>query len=735
MPDQSRLVRVALAVPLRRTFDYSYPDTANPVVGARVMVPFGRQQLIGYVLELPESSNIEPSKIKPILQLIDQESVIDGELFKLIRWAANYYQHPVGEVFASCLPSRLNKGEKAQLSPEYQWQLTAAGEQAKPTSNAVKQRMILEFAKAHNKRILQATLPSNRFSPADVRKLVEKGWFIEQAVLPKNDPAAFATNFLNPLCEKPEPTQQQHTALAKIYAKKDQFQGFLLDGVTSSGKTEVYLRAIEQQLESSKQVLVLVPEIGLTPQTVERFAARFQVPIAMLHSGLTDKQRLNEWLRTKQGLTSIVIGTRSALFTPFQNLGLIVIDEEHDLSFKQQEGFRYSARDLALFRAHQLQIPIILGSATPSMESQLNVKQGKFERLELSQRAGNAKAPHSKIFDVRQRPLEAGISQPLKEHIQEHLDKGHQALVFLNRRGFAPSLLCHDCGWIAECSRCDKNMTLHYQMKRLHCHHCDRQAFLPPKCPKCQSENLVPVGLGTERLEEALVTMFPDKKVARVDGDSMRNKNAMQTLLKQIHAGDIDILVGTQMLAKGHHFPKLTCVAVADIDGCLFSADYRATERTAQLLTQVAGRAGRGDAKGEVIIQSHHPDHPLLVNLFTQNYQVLSDQILAEREEANLPPYSAQALLRANANQLEKPLQFLQEAADLLRQYEHIQVLGPYPAPMVKRAGKMRAQLLLQSDNKKQLQQILNASLALIESFKSGQSVRWSIDIDPQEVF
>lgn len=734
MPDQPRLVRVALAVPLRRTFDYSYPDTVSPVVGARVMVSFGRQQLIGYVIELPRSSDIDPKKIKPILELLDQDSAIDPELFTLIHWAANYYQHPIGEVFASCLPSRLNKGEKAQLSPEYQWHLTAQGEQAKPAKNAVKQQLILNFAKAHGNAIEPSSLPSNRFSRADIRKLVEKGWFTEAQIVPKAS-AKSTINCLNPLCEKPEPTQQQHTALAKIYAKKDQFQPFLLDGVTASGKTEVYLRAIEQQLEANKQVLVLVPEIGLTPQTVRRFEARFQVPIAMLHSGLTGKQRLNEWIRAKQGLTSIVIGTRSALFTPFSALGIIVIDEEHDVSFKQQEGFRYSARDLALFRAHQLQIPIILGSATPSMESQFNVKQGKFERLELSQRAGNAQAPHSKIFDVRQRHLEAGISQPLKEHLQQHLDNGNQALVFLNRRGFAPSLLCHDCGWIAECSRCDKNMTLHYQMKRLHCHHCDRQAFLPPKCPKCQSEKLVPVGLGTERLEESLQSMFPNNTVARVDRDSTRNKNAMEKLTKQVHSGEIDILVGTQMLAKGHHFPKLTCVAVVDIDGCLFSADYRATERTAQLLTQVAGRAGRGDDKGEVIIQSHHPDHPLLVNLFTQNYQILSDQILAEREAANLPPYSAQALIRANANQLGKPMQFLHDAAELLKQYDNIEVLGPYPAPMIKKAGKMHAHLLLQTSNKKQLQQILNASLSLIESFKSAQATRWSIDIDPQEVF
>ncbi len=731
MSKPKRLVRVAVPVPLRRQFDYSYTQSQSPVLGGRLLVPFGRQEVISYVVDFPKKTSLSPEQIKPIKAVIDDKPLCDPHLFKLIQWAASYYQHPIGEVFNACLPSLLTKGTAAQLTPEYYWQLTEAGQLAVPATNAVKQQKILQLAKAHQGKINAQLLQKNSFTASDLKKLASKGWFEQLQLSAQNTP--LTGNLVNPT--ELEPNKEQHQALAQIYAKQDSFQPFLLDGVTSSGKTEVYLRAIAQQLERQKQVLVLVPEIGLTPQTLSRFETRFNCPIAMLHSGMTDKQRLNQWLKTKQGLTSIVIGTRSALFTPFKNLGLIIIDEEHDLSFKQQQGFRYSARDLALFRAQQLDIPIVLGSATPSMESQFNVEQGKFKRLSLTRRAANAQAPHSKIFDVRQRPLNQGISQPLKEHIETHLAKGQQCLIFLNRRGFAPSMLCHDCGWLAECNRCDRNMTLHQQLKRLHCHHCDRQIFIPKSCPNCQSEQLLPIGLGTERLEEALKSLFPDKQIVRVDRDSTRRKDAMHTIIDEINQGKADIIVGTQMLAKGHHFPNLTLVAVIDIDGCLFSADYRATERTAQLLTQVAGRAGRGQAKGEIIIQSHHPDHPLLVNLFTQNYQELSKQMLAERKTAQLPPYSAQVLIRAQANQLEQPMAFLQDAANVFKQYSQLEVYGPYPAPMVKRAGKMRVQLLLQAANKKQLQQVLNASLEVIETLPMAKKVRWSIDVDPQEVF
>ncbi len=730
MSNSPNLVKVAVPIPLRRLFDYQYQDSQKPMIGGRVLVPFGRQQLVGYVIGFSEESDYDLKKIKHIVKVIDQESLLDKELFNFIQWSAQYYQHPIGEVFNACLPSLIGKGEIAQLEPEYFWQLTNEGEKAQPKSNAVKQIALLKLAQSHQSYLTQETLKAHEFVPGDLKSLINNGWLTKE-IKPLD------TGFTQPkvLPSTFEPNKEQHQAIAQIFAKKAQFQPFLLDGVTSSGKTEVYLRAITHQLEAGKQTLVLVPEIGLTPQTIQRFKERFHSNISMLHSGMTDKQRLNEWLKAKQGLTSIIIGTRSALFTPFKDLGLIVIDEEHDLSFKQQEGFRYSARDLALVRANNLNIPIIMGSATPSIESQYNVSNGRFERLTLSRRAGNAKAPHSKIFDVRQRPLNEGISKPLREHIESHLAKGQQCLVFLNRRGFAPSILCHDCGWIAECNRCDRNMTYHQQLKRLHCHHCDRQVFLPKQCPSCQSDQLLPIGLGTERLAEALSSMFPKHKVIRVDRDSTRRKDSMQNIVEEIKRGEADIIVGTQMLAKGHHFPNLTLVAVIDIDGCLFSADFRATERTAQLLTQVAGRAGRGEANGEIVIQSHHPDHPLLVNLFTQNYQQLSEQMLQERKTANLPPYSAQVLIRSQATNLAKPMEFLQDMANILNQYPQLEVYGPYPAPMIKRAGKMRAQLLLQASDKQTIQKILNAALPVIEEQKSAKNVRWSIDVDPQEVF
>ncbi|WP_026309221.1 primosomal protein N' [Kangiella aquimarina] len=730
MPQSKPILKVAVPTPLRRSFDYLVGQHATPPIGSRVRVSFGRQQLVGIVVAHTEISSTPQNKLKAILEVIDSEPLLPNHLFKLLLWAADYYMHPIGDVFTTCLPSLLNKGEPAQLEPEYCWKLTADGQSAFPdlNKNAVKQHKILLWAIDHQGTIQASDLEQLELTPSQLKPLVEKGWLQKEVIKPTPTSHGQTSNSLdlNP--------EQRH-AVESMQKSIGQFQGFLLDGVTGSGKTEVYLQLIEKVLTNQQQVLVLVPEIGLTPQTVQRFKRRFDCDIAMLHSGLTDRQRLNIWLKAKQGLTSIVIGTRSSLFTPFANLGLIVVDEEHDVSYKQQEGFRYSARDLAILRARDEQTPVVLGSATPSMESMYNVNQGKLVHLTLRKRAANAKPPHIKVLDIRQRHLNNGLSQPLLDNMQRHLDNGNQCLVFLNRRGFAPSLMCHGCGWIADCQRCDKHMTLHLQQKRLHCHHCDKQVFMPKQCPECGAEDLFPVGLGTERLEQALINAFPNKKVVRIDRDSTRRKQAMQDYVTAIKNNEVDILVGTQMLAKGHHFPNLTMVAVVDIDGCLFSADFRATERTAQLLTQVAGRAGRADQPGEVVIQTHHPEHPLLLNLFTQDYQSLSQQILAEREAGMLPPYASMALFRAEATTLQYPMQFLKDVSQSLHQITGLDCFGPFPAPMAKRAGKMRAQLLCQAQQRGLIQRALKPVISNIEQLPSARKVRWSIDIDPQDPF
>ena len=728
---QQRVARLAIPTPLRKSFDYLYRGQ-EPAVGARVEVPFGRQSLVATVLDISDTTPVDPKKLKYIKQIIDSEPLLPASLFKLITFAANYYQHPIGEALSTCLPTLLNKGEAAVLEPEWQWLITPEGREAIPNlrKNAVKQQQLFQLCLDNKGLIHEAQLAQHDFTPSYLRTFEEKGWLTKQAVDSQSiyEPEALYDDSITL-------NSEQQEAVSAVSPHFGSFRGFLIDGVTGSGKTEVYMQLIQTALEQQRQVLMLVPEIGLTPQTVKRIERRFKVPIAMLHSGLTDKQRLNIWLKARAGQLSIVIGTRSALFTPLAKPGLIIVDEEHDLSYKQQEGFRYSARDLALVRAQYEKVPIVLGSATPSMESLHNVQQGKLELLRLTKRAGDAKPPHIKVLDVRQRHLNHGLSQPLIDNMKAHLAKGQQCMLFLNRRGFAPTLMCHECGWIADCQRCDRHMTYHQRLKRLHCHHCDKQVFLPKRCPECQSPQLNPVGLGTERLEEALTQIFPDKTVARIDRDSTRRKDAMQNFVEAIKNDEIDILIGTQMLAKGHHFPKLSLVGVIDTDGCLFSADFRATERTAQLLTQVAGRAGRSKGiKGEVVIQSHHPDHPLLVNLFTQDYQTLSQQVLSERQEAQLPPFAAMAIFRAEASTLERPMSFLNDVKQQLSQ-TGLTVYGPFPAPMPKRAGKMRAQLMAQHTERKMLQRLLSPMTPKLEQLQSARKVRWSIDIDPQEVF
>jgi primosomal protein N' (replication factor Y) len=526
---------------------------------------------------------------------------------------------------------------------------------------------------------------------------------------------------------------EQAVACEHIENRFHQYSVTLLQGVTGSGKTEVYLQLIDKVLKQGKQILVLVPEIGLTPQTLSRIQARFSTTIGLLHSNIAQGARLQTWLKAQQGDISILIGTRSAVFTPMPNLGLIVIDEEHDLSFKQQDGFRYSARDLAIWRAHQMNIPVVLGSATPSLETLHNVHQQKYYLETLTQRVLDAKPPLVKLIDLKNQNLEGGLSGTLIKAIENTLAKNEQVLLFLNRRGYAPTWMCHTCGWVADCPRCDARLTYH-QNGRLICHHCDYQIKRLSRCKSCGSESNILVGEGTQRLEEVLQKRFPKASIARIDRDSTRKKQALSEMINKINQREFNILLGTQMLAKGHHFPYVTLVAIIDADSGLLSADFRASERMAQLLTQVSGRAGREHLAGEVIVQTHHPEHPLLQQLLTEGYPAFAQSALQERALMALPPHGHLALLRAESVQALSPMQFLQQVREFLAPLNQIRCMGPIPATMEKRQGKFRAQLLICGAQRANLQHALLQLVQALEGALAPKRVRWSLDVDPQEM-
>ncbi len=536
---------------------------------------------------------------------------------------------------------------------------------------------------------------------------------------------------------KPKPLLQlnneQEHARRTISNKGNGFHCFLLEGVTGSGKTEVYMHLIAEQIKQNMQVILLVPEISLTPQTIQRFQERFNENIVAIHSGLTDRQRFDAWTQARSGIAKIVIGTRSAIFTPLLNPGLIIIDEEHDASYKQHEGFRYSARDLAVYRAQLFDTPIILGSATPSLESLNNALDQRYTLLSLGQRAAAAEMPSFSCIDLKGKILSEGFSDALLATINDHLQQNKQVLIFLNRRGYAPILQCHDCGWHATCPRCESSFTLHRSNPQLRCHRCESQQKMIVNCPACQSPALMPMGLGTERTEEKLRAEFPDTPIFRIDRDSTRNRGKLENTLTEINKGNPAILVGTQMLAKGHHFPKVTLVAILDADAGLFSSDFRGQEFMGQLIIQVSGRAGRGKNAGQVVIQTHNSTHPTLTSLINDGYQQFSRALLEQRKIANLPPFSYQALIRAEANLISLPQTLLDNVKQHTQPYlgNNSLLLGPFPAPMEKRAGRYRFQLLLQSSSRTELHNLIRQLLPVYEGLSQSRKVRWSIDIDP----
>lgn len=729
------ILRLAIPSPLRRLFDYLPPegvDTSTLKPGIRIQVPFGNRDLIGILVAVTEESSFDISKLKRVKQILDQVPPLPEHLLKMARWAASYYQHPEGDALQQAIPTLLRKGAACEYQHEQLWRATATLADTKIASNASRQQELKSLLLNHPMGISEDAIRAEGGNIPALKKMAEKG-FAEQFQREHKHCDA------DPLHEAPLPLNtEQKTALAQV-AQHDHFQVHLLEGVTGSGKTEVYLQAIERIINQGKQALILVPEIGLTPQTVSRFKQRFNLPVVALHSNLSDRQRLDAWLQAREGEARIIIGTRSAIFTPMAKPGIIIIDEEHDASFKQQDGFRYSARDLAVYRARDEDTPIILGSATPSLETLHNAMEGRYNWLRLTQRAGNSKPPQFKLVDIRNQPLSDGLSTELIGAIRQHLENGTQALVFLNRRGFAPTLTCHDCGWIADCNRCDAHMTLHQRPPHLHCHHCDKQSGIPQRCPECNSDQLQPVGVGTERSEQALQRLFPDFPVIRVDRDSTQRKSAMQEIMNQVNSGDPCILVGTQMLAKGHHFPKVTLVAIINADSGLFSADFRGMERTAQLISQVSGRAGRADHPGTVLMQTYHADHPILQTLIQHGYNAFAHEELQIRKQALLPPFSHYALLRAETTMQSRAESFLaairQQLEDDMLLPQGVNWIGPFPSPMEKRAGMHRAQLMIYANNRKALHQLLSNLCWYMENNKEARKVRWSIDVDPADTF
>jgi primosomal protein N' (replication factor Y) len=632
------------------------------------------------------------------------------------------------------LPILLRQGKPASAAVQWFWFATEQGLAVDIHSLKRSPKQQQALAALRQGRIWRHQVAELDFTEAALQSLRTKGL----AELNSEEPAwqDWRTNFT--VCgDRLRLNTEQATAVGAIRSADDRFSAWLLAGVTGSGKTEVYLSVLENTLSQGKQALVMVPEIGLTPQTIARFRERFAAPVEVLHSGLNDSERLSAWLKAKNGEAAIVIGTRSALFTPFKNLGVIVIDEEHDSSYKQQEGWRYHARDLAVYRAHSEQIPIILGSATPALETLHNVRARKYHMLRLTRRAGGARPALQHVLDLKGQALQAGLSPALINRMRQHLQAGNQVILFLNRRGFAPALICHDCGWIAECPRCDHYYTLHQAQHQLRCHHCDSQRQVPRQCPSCGSTHLTPVGLGTEQLEQALTPLFPAVPISRVDRDTTSRKGALEQHLADVHRGGARILIGTQMLAKGHHFPDVTLVALLDVDGALFSADFRAAERFAQLYTQVSGRAGRAGKQGEVVLQTHHPEHPLLQTLLHKGYDTFAEQALAERQTMQLPPWTSHVIIRAEDHNNQQAPLFLQQLKNLLQASPladpQLWVLGPVPALAPKRAGRWRWQLLLQHPSRVRLQQVISGTLALINTLPEARKVKWTLDVDPIE--
>jgi primosomal protein N' (replication factor Y) len=721
-----RVLQVALPVPLRELFDYLLPEDRQTVLpGTRVVVPFGPRQLVGVVVAEQSKSQLPLNRLLPISEVLDQgQPLLDTELLGLMQWCWQYYKHAPGDVLQAALPPALRKAKGVKPDAPVQYRLTVAGIERLdlPAGRAKAQHALLECLRPGAKSADELKKLGERWRTT-LSRLMEQGWVVAEPLQPV------------PRATQPGPdlTTEQQRAIADIQSAGKGFSSHLLDGVTGSGKTEVYLQLLQPVLQEGKQALVLVPEIGLTPQLIRRFHQRLGWPPTVLHSGLSAGERLSAWEEARSGRARLLIGTRSALFTPMPGLGLVILDEEHDASFKQQDGFRYSARDVAVKRAADLKIPVILGSATPSLESVNNAASGRYLLHKLRQRATNAAMPSWQVLDLRQQVTINGLATAAVDAIAATLDRGEQAMVFLNRRGYAPVLMCGQCGWHGRCQRCETNMTWHRSLRRLSCHHCGSEKPVPRFCPECRADDLVGIGEGTQQLEAGLRERFPGTTILRFDRDSTRGKGVLEDQIDQVRAGEPCIMVGTQMLVKGHHFPAVTLVVVVNVDQALYSADYRALERLGQTLLQVSGRAGRASKPGRVLLQTFEPNSQALQLLITQGYESYSEWLLEDRRFAGLPPLSYQAQLKAEASAREDVMAFLAAAADRFPP-GNSQLWGPIPALMEKVAGRYRMYLLAQASSRAELHRQLDGWLQELTTLPGARKVRWAMDVDPQDM-
>lgn len=727
------IVSVALDIPLNRYFDYLY-DVDQLKIGQRVLVPFGNKKRIGIAMQFPTASTYDSDKLKPIAKAFIDEAPLPKSLLDLINFSAQYYQYPVGQAVLAALPSRLKQISSTKSRLPQQYHLSTTGEALDFSTIPKRQlirRQVFETIKQKGYLTDEAIKTIASSAKKIVNEAVAEGLLVQSVAMPTNPTHGLETT--------PALNDEQQAIVNSVTAHLNQFKAWLIHGVTGSGKTEVYMQIMShlfnlQSPQTTTQVLVLVPEINLTPQLESRFRNRFPShSLVSLHSHLNDSERLHHWQLAQSGSAQIVIGTRLSIFTPMPRLKLIIIDEEHDSSYKQQDSMRYHARDVALLRAKQANIPIVLGSATPALESWHNAKKDKYQRLSLTHRAAsNAKLPSIQCIDTSKLNLNNGFSPQLIQALKHRLARNEQSLLFINRRGYAPVFICNSCQWTATCQRCSSRMVVHRQRQCLSCHHCGHETRIPDQCPSCESHDCHPIGQATQRIEETLQQLFPEARIARVDRDTMGRKEALNELLKAVHDNQIDILIGTQMLAKGHDFPNLTLVGVIDTDSALHSPDFRASERLFAQLMQVSGRAGRADKAGEVLIQTNFPFHPLFNALRKQDYASFADTLLSERELMQFPPYSFSALLRAEANQYPLIQSVLEYA------YAHCQslnndllVYGPVRPQIERLKGMERGQLIFQSNNRTVLQHTLKALFSTLSDYAPAKKVRWSIDVDP----
>ncbi|MDC2963421.1 primosomal protein N' [Gammaproteobacteria bacterium] len=722
------LISVAIPKPVRDTFIYEAPSCTEINLGSRVSVSFGNQTLIGIVVRKDSNNEKALKKIKSIDSVLNPRGDIPSDILNLCLWAADYYHHPIGDVFTNALPSLLRREEKkSSLFVEKKLSLTPLGAKMAQSTRKISPKKKSLFRLMQDGEKTREELIRSGIKPYLIRVFLNEHWAYWQI---NSKPTGEKTPKLRLKYGNFSLNASQKKVVAQL-SETDGNKPFLLQGITGSGKTEIYLRAIEPYLKRGRQALILVPEIGLTPQIVSRFETRFGTRVTIINSSLTDKQRAKAWINAKEGQSSIILGTRSAIFTPLKNLGIIIVDEEHDLSYKQQEGFRYSARDLAIYRSHAERIPIILGSATPSLESFYNAEKGRYKKVFLNSRPAESQPETYRVIDTSQLSTREGLTQFAIQSIEKTLSAGKQALVFINQRGFCPVLLCEECKQIATCDRCQAKLTYHQTTEVLSCHHCGRIKSYPLPCQSCGSSRMIQLGVGTERLEKFLRTIFPKENILRIDRDSMKGKNSMHSAITKISENRARILIGTQILAKGHHFPNITLVIIVNADGGFYSSDFRALERLGQTILQVGGRAGRGTHTGKVLIQTQFGTQESLQKLIKAGYQKFAKHLLQERNDAFLPPICHEVAIYSECPDRDIASNFLRNIKKNVTKSNELSLAGPIPAIIEKKNNRFRQKLILISKEREPLQKKLREIEQLISGSKLPKGLKWSIDVDP----